>query len=139
VDGLNDQYPAFLVGDPAAPQRATGYFLSRFLIKAPALEHLRLNFQTWEMTSTEKLLLWLAGTPRTADTTEVHETQLVATGVRLTIQITSEKKTNSYFPEGHQSSTHAFPTHAKLPKFAISRDWYGICAGTDTACFVRQV
>ncbi|KAI3332085.1 hypothetical protein HD806DRAFT_180302 [Xylariaceae sp. AK1471] len=67
VDGLMDQHPRFLVGDSTAPLEGSGYFLSRFLVKAPALEHLRLNFQGYNELSTGRFLLWLAETPRTTD------------------------------------------------------------------------
>ncbi|KAI0106247.1 hypothetical protein GGR51DRAFT_177331 [Nemania sp. FL0031] len=48
-------------GDNGEIIPASGYFLSRFLARASSLEHLRLNFQKYEQSATEKVLLWLAG------------------------------------------------------------------------------
>lgn len=44
------------------PGLTPGFFLSRFLVKTPALEHLRLNFQLYGYPSIEKVLSWLANT-----------------------------------------------------------------------------
>ncbi|KAI0811627.1 hypothetical protein GGR55DRAFT_677845 [Xylaria sp. FL0064] len=41
-----------------------GYFLSRFLKKASALEHLRLNFQSYSTRASTDFLLWLGGARR---------------------------------------------------------------------------
>ncbi|KAI0430411.1 hypothetical protein F5Y09DRAFT_229615 [Xylaria sp. FL1042] len=64
LDNLGEEKPWFWVRDLyglGAPAIGVGYFLSRFLVKASSLEHLRLNFQSYNLNSVEKLLLWLAG------------------------------------------------------------------------------
>ncbi|KAI0489852.1 hypothetical protein F4859DRAFT_462595 [Xylaria cf. heliscus] len=63
LDGLSESMLDFVVediGDAADPIIGIGYFLSRFLAKLPALEHLRLNFQAYSPPSTERILRWLA-------------------------------------------------------------------------------
>ncbi|KAI1364456.1 hypothetical protein F5Y08DRAFT_306781 [Xylaria arbuscula] len=45
--------------DPT-PVSTPGFFLSRFLVKITALEHLRLNFQDYKAESTIQFLSWLA-------------------------------------------------------------------------------
>ncbi|KAI1111013.1 hypothetical protein F5Y14DRAFT_426806 [Nemania sp. NC0429] len=63
LDSLGGEEPYILVADcggRADPIIGSGYFLSRFLVKAPALEHLRLNFQSYDRDSTQRLLSWLA-------------------------------------------------------------------------------
>ncbi|KAI0860691.1 hypothetical protein F4860DRAFT_193763 [Xylaria cubensis] len=63
LDGLCESALDFVVddiGDTAGPIKDSGYFLSRFLAKLPALQHLRLNFQKYGAPSTERFLLWLA-------------------------------------------------------------------------------
>ncbi|KAI8633457.1 hypothetical protein F5Y19DRAFT_418139 [Xylariaceae sp. FL1651] len=65
LDGLNRDQPFFMVDDPAAPVAGCGYFLSRFLMKSPAIENLRLNFQGYYEVGTDRFLSWLAGIPDT--------------------------------------------------------------------------
>ncbi|KAI0449328.1 hypothetical protein F5B21DRAFT_494714 [Xylaria acuta] len=65
LDGLSESILDFVVdgvGDTTDPIIGLGYFLSRFLVKLPALQHLRLNFQACDSRSTERILLWLANT-----------------------------------------------------------------------------
>ncbi|KAI0965660.1 hypothetical protein F4678DRAFT_452145 [Xylaria arbuscula] len=65
LDHLSDERPWMWVhhkDDATRIVGEVGYFLSRFLTKVPALEHLRLNFQLCDMYRVEKLLSWLAGT-----------------------------------------------------------------------------
>ncbi|KAI1133641.1 hypothetical protein F5Y10DRAFT_228248 [Nemania abortiva] len=64
LDGLTEQvlWSELMVrGDDGNAIIAAGYFLSRFLARTPGLEHLRLNFQTYKRSSTERFLTWLAG------------------------------------------------------------------------------
>ncbi|TRX98716.1 hypothetical protein FHL15_000058 [Xylaria flabelliformis] len=63
LDGLSESALDFVVNDivdTAGTIMGSGYFLSRFLAKLPALQHLRLNFQKYGVPSTERFLLWLA-------------------------------------------------------------------------------
>lgn len=63
LDGLSESLLDFIVddvSDTADPVIGFGYFLSRFLAKLSALQHLRLNFQACESPTTERILLWLA-------------------------------------------------------------------------------
>ncbi|KAI0553375.1 hypothetical protein F4679DRAFT_468074 [Xylaria curta] len=63
LDGLSESALDFVVddiGDTAGPIKGTGYFLSRFLAKLSALQHLRLNFHKYEDSCTERFILWLA-------------------------------------------------------------------------------
>ncbi|KAI1755627.1 hypothetical protein F4782DRAFT_489346 [Xylaria castorea] len=63
LDGLSESMLDFVVddiGDTTDPIMGLGYFLSRFLTKLSALQHLRLNFQRYDYRSTERVLLWLA-------------------------------------------------------------------------------
>ncbi|GAW12062.1 hypothetical protein ANO14919_014180 [Xylariales sp. No.14919] len=63
LDNLSEDEPLFAVRDTNGkdePALGVGYFLSRFLAKVSALEHLRLNFQAYQPDSVDKLLGWLA-------------------------------------------------------------------------------
>lgn len=63
LDSLGGEEPYILVGDVGGrtnPIVGSGYFLSRFLVKAPTLERLRLNFQSYGDDSTQRFLSWLA-------------------------------------------------------------------------------
>ncbi|KAI0447053.1 hypothetical protein F4803DRAFT_500890 [Xylaria telfairii] len=63
LDGLRESSLDFLVddvSDTADPVIGFGYFLSMFLVKLSALQHLRLNFQACESAAVERILLWLA-------------------------------------------------------------------------------
>ncbi|KAI3341993.1 hypothetical protein F4824DRAFT_270903 [Ustulina deusta] len=63
LDNLSGEQPLVWVcdvGGETNPIMGIGYFLSRFLAKFSALEHLRLNFQSYRPLSTETFLLWLA-------------------------------------------------------------------------------
>lgn len=63
LDNLGGEEPYILVGDVGGrtdPITGSGYFLSRFLAKAPNLERLRLNFQAYDHGSTRRFLSWLA-------------------------------------------------------------------------------
>ncbi|KAJ2994150.1 hypothetical protein NUW58_g1633 [Xylaria curta] len=76
LDGLCEDRPFFFVNDVASgskPIVGAGYFLSRFLEKASALEHLRLNFQFYTQHPTERILLWLANArdPKDAQTSTI--------------------------------------------------------------------
>jgi hypothetical protein len=75
LDGLSNGNLYFMVGDPPTP--LFGYFLSRFLAKATALEHLRINFQHFKEDATEMFLSWLA------EETNNSTGSLAATHVRL--------------------------------------------------------
>ncbi|KAJ8131200.1 hypothetical protein O1611_g2428 [Lasiodiplodia mahajangana] len=64
LDGLVGEIDSsYLVvkGDDGNGIPGWGYFLSRFLARASSLEHLRLNFQKYDQSATEKVLSWLAG------------------------------------------------------------------------------
>ncbi|GAP82549.1 putative F-box domain-containing protein [Rosellinia necatrix] len=64
LDNLSEETGYFHAadsGDGTSSVLASGYCLSRFLAKASALQHLRLNFQKYSPQSTERFLLWLAG------------------------------------------------------------------------------
>ncbi|KAI8956219.1 hypothetical protein F4801DRAFT_525805 [Xylaria longipes] len=63
LDGLSESMLDFVVADVGAgadPIIGLGYFLSRFLARLSALQHLRLNFQACDSRSVERILLWLA-------------------------------------------------------------------------------
>ncbi|KAI1422418.1 hypothetical protein F5Y12DRAFT_786795 [Xylaria sp. FL1777] len=63
LDHLTEEHPWFWVRSACnntEPVMGIGYFLSRFLVKATSLEHLRLNFQSYQPRSIASMLLWLA-------------------------------------------------------------------------------
>ncbi|KAI0525778.1 hypothetical protein F5B22DRAFT_633194 [Xylaria bambusicola] len=62
LDNLAEDAPLYVqaTDDQLEPITAGGFFLSRFLLKTPALEHLRLNFQSYLPGSVEKFLSWVA-------------------------------------------------------------------------------
>ncbi|KAI1814589.1 hypothetical protein GGS20DRAFT_547537 [Poronia punctata] len=64
IDGLTTLYHdrPYMQFSPSEPEPNDGYFLTRFLLKATALEHLRLNFPTYDRAAIQHVLAWLANT-----------------------------------------------------------------------------
>ncbi|KAK5628486.1 hypothetical protein RRF57_004201 [Xylaria bambusicola] len=62
LDNLTEETPHYVqvTDDQLEPMSTGGFFLSRFLLKTLALEHLRLNFQSYHPRSIEKFLSWVA-------------------------------------------------------------------------------
>ncbi|KAI1633374.1 hypothetical protein F4809DRAFT_623378 [Biscogniauxia mediterranea] len=62
----NYNFPGFMVADEngTSAKNYPMFLLSNFLLKTPALEHLRLNFDGHDNTLAEMLLEWLAQKPR---------------------------------------------------------------------------
>ncbi|KAI1275252.1 hypothetical protein F5Y07DRAFT_370242 [Xylaria sp. FL0933] len=64
LDNLSQERTYFWARDVdgrADPVASLGYFLSRFLTRASALDHLRLNLQSYSTRAAGDFLLWLAG------------------------------------------------------------------------------
>ncbi|KAI2635113.1 hypothetical protein GGS21DRAFT_516949 [Xylaria nigripes] len=76
LDGLGfvEVFPFVALADGENGVNSTDFFLSRFLVKIPALEHLRLNFKFSATRGPERFLGWLAGTGTETETETETET-----------------------------------------------------------------
>ncbi|KAI1179464.1 hypothetical protein F4777DRAFT_477864 [Nemania sp. FL0916] len=85
LDGLDGGIPCVYVNDRSVnhdPTIGVGYFLSRFLTRASALEHLRLNFQFCTRESILRLLEWLgSGTDDLTSTSTNEQDPLASANV----------------------------------------------------------
>ncbi|KAI0388854.1 hypothetical protein F5Y17DRAFT_451297 [Xylariaceae sp. FL0594] len=60
LDGLTSEYSDSIFTSDGKPALRIGYFLSRFIVEAPGLKHLRLNFHKYGNVNAEDFLLWLS-------------------------------------------------------------------------------
>jgi hypothetical protein len=94
IDGLTRVYPDMVCASDINGARGCGYFLSRFLTKAPALKHLRLNFQQYDKEEAERVLLWLADTA--TDTSPNDMDSLTSLDVSFFSLNACQRKTDSW-------------------------------------------
>lgn len=117
------------------------FFLSRFLLKAPALEHLRLNFQTYRIDGIEDFLCWLAEIPSAGDG--------IASGMddykAIDVSVPRQRNTNGIvknkltYPQVDENPASNVSSTTELPKSTSYRYWHGNCYRHDTTFLIRQV
>jgi len=112
LDGLTNAFPDSVFVSNVDPACECGYFLSRFLVKVPALKHLRLNFKKYHLEAAEKVLLWLASTA--TDTSPNHTDSLAALDVSFILLNACVRKTDSRIQKKPSPLPSIFPPPPRL-------------------------
>ncbi|TGJ78803.1 hypothetical protein E0Z10_g9960 [Xylaria hypoxylon] len=114
------QEPLFFVrdvGDKTEPARGVGYFLSRFLVKLSALEHLRLNFQSYKPRAVEHVLGWLADAKQdSTDPTANPVDSIASANVRLPLVTPLDMELTAPYAKASDSLPVYFPPAPYFPK-----------------------